>query len=88
MVIMRGGHQVLPSNPDGSFHYDNFTQVIDERLELFEAPYRLQLQGWAEGCDYDHEVIVGIGILPPEAFSEYQPEDTRLQKLLQFLGIK
>lgn len=88
LVIKQYDHQVLPSNIDESFHYDNYTHVMGDRIELFEAPYGLKLVGWGVGLKYPHEVIVGIGILPPECFPEYAKPDTRLSKLLQLIGIK
>lgn len=88
VVITQGGHQVLPTNPDESFHYDNYTHVMDERIPVLEAPYTLRLEGWAVGCDYDHEVKVGVGILPPEAFPEYQKQPGAWDALLQALHLK
>ena len=88
LVIKKHDHQVLPTNIDESFHYDNYTHVMEERIELFEPPFGLKLEGWGEGLKYPHQVIVGIGILPPEAFPEYQPQDTRLAKLLSLIGIR
>jgi len=87
LVIKQHDHQVLPTNIDESFHYDNYTHVMEERIELFDAPYSLKLEGWGEGCSYDHQVIVGIGILPPESFPEYAPPDTRLAKFLKMIGV-
>jgi hypothetical protein len=88
LVITQGGHQVLPTNPDESFHYDNYTHVMDERIPILEAPYTLRLEGWADGCDYDHEIKVGVGILPPEAFPEYKAPSTAWDALLQALHLK
>jgi len=88
LIIKRFEHQVLPTNPDESFHYDNYTHVMDDRIEILTEPFTLKLEGWGVSCKYDHEVIVGIGILPPECFPEYQKPDTRLSKLLQLIGVK
>lgn len=88
VVVTQGVHQVLPTNPDESFHYDNYTHVMDERIPVLEAPYSLRLEGWADGCDYDHEVKVGVGILPPESFPEYKPPSTAWDALLQALHLK
>ncbi|MBA7602861.1 hypothetical protein ES703_09957 [subsurface metagenome] len=88
LIIKQYDHQVLPTNIDESFHYDNYTHVMEERIELFNAPYSLKLVGWADGCKYPHQVKIGIGILPPERFPEYAKPDTRLSKLLQLIGIK
>jgi len=88
LVINRYGHQVLPTNPGESFHYDNLTHVMEDRIELLTPPHTLTVVGWGVNCSYDHEVIIGVGILPPESFPEYQPADTRLAKMLKLVGIK
>lgn len=88
LIIKEHDHQVLPTNIDESFHYDNYTHIMEERIELFEAPYTLKFEGWGENLKFPHQVIIGIGILPPECFPEYQKPDTRLSKLLQLIGIR
>lgn len=88
LIIKQYDHQVLPTNIDESFHYDNYTHVMEERIELFEPPHSLKLIGWGMDLKYPHQVIVGIGILPPECFPEYAKPDTRLAKLLSLIGIK
>ncbi|MBA7567771.1 hypothetical protein ES708_09488 [subsurface metagenome] len=88
LVIKQYDHQVLPTNIDESFHYDNYTHIMEERIELFKAPFGLKLVGWGENLKYPHQVIVGIGILPPEAFPEYAKPDTRLSQLLRLIGVK
>jgi hypothetical protein len=88
VTVNRALHQLLPTNPEESFHYDNYTHVMDERIPLLEAPYQIELKGWADDCDYDHEVKVGVGILPPESFPEYQKPDTALDLLLKALHLK
>jgi hypothetical protein len=87
VTVNRALHQLLPTNPEESFHYDNYTHVMDERIPLLEPPYQVELKGWADSCDYDHEVKVGIGILPPESFPEYQQSLSMLAKFKQMLGI-
>lgn len=88
LTINHALHQLLPTNPDESFHYDNFAHVMDERIELLEPPYQIELKGWGVNCTYDHELMVGIGILPPECFPEYQEVGSKVDKLLQIFRIK
>lgn len=88
VTVNRALHQLLPINPEESFHYDNYTHIMDERIPLLEPPYQVELKGWANSCDYDHEVKVGIGILPPESFPEYQKTDSTLDLLLKALHLK
>lgn len=88
VTVNRALHQVLPTNPEESFHYDNYTHIMDERIPLLEAPYQVELKGWADDCDYDHEVKAGFGILPPESFPEYRGMETRLGKILRLARVK
>ncbi len=88
LIIKRYEHQVLPTNLDASFHYDNYTHIMEERIELFTKPFTLKLEGWGVDLKYPHQVIVGIGILPPECFPEYAKPDTRIAKMLSLIGIR
>jgi hypothetical protein len=88
LTINRAIAQLLPTNAEESFHYDNHTQEMEERIPLLVAPYQVELKGWAESCSYDHEVIVGFGILPPESFPEYRVEESSLDKFLKMFRIK
>lgn len=88
VTINRALHQLLPTNPEESFHYDFYTHVMDEHIPLFEAPYQVELHGWGDSCSYDHEVIVGIGVLPPEHFPEYRQPARKLIDLSKLFGGK
>jgi hypothetical protein len=88
LTINRALHQLLPTNPEESFHYDNYAHVMEERIPLLEPLYQVELHGWGVDCDYDHKVIVGIGILPPECFPEYRGMETTLEKFLKLFRVK
>lgn len=66
LQIRRGGHQVWPTNPQGSFNTDGYTIPINDYYELFEEPYILTLVGWNLDDTYDHTLEVRFGVLPPE----------------------
>jgi hypothetical protein len=87
LTINRALHQLLPRNASESYHYDNHTQDMEERIPLLVAPYQVELKGWAVGCSYDHEIIVSFGILPPECFPEYQGGESALDKVLKLFRI-
>lgn len=87
VTVSRALHQLLPVNPEESFHYDNYCHVMDERIPLLEPPYQVELKGWGDDCDYDHEVKVGIGVLPVEAFPEYQAARSKLEQLKEWFRI-
>jgi hypothetical protein len=64
LQLWRGGHQVWPTNPGGSFNTDDYTIPIDDYYELFEEPYILTLVGWNLDDTYNHTLEVRFGILP------------------------
>jgi len=88
VTLNRALHQLLPTNPEQSFHYDNYTHIIEERIPLLEEPYKVKLKGWADGCQYDHEVLVSIGVLSPACFPEYQGTNTLLEKFMRLFGVR
>lgn len=87
VTVNRALHQLLPTNPEESFHYDFYCHVMDERIPLLEPPFQVELKGWCVDCDYDHEIKAGIGVLPPESFPEFEPAPGRLAKIRQMFGL-
>lgn len=87
VTVNRALHQLLPVNPEESFHYDFYCHIMDERIPLLEPPYQVELKGWSPDCDYDHEIKVGIGVLPPEAFPEFQVVKSKLEQIKEWFGL-
>jgi hypothetical protein len=60
----------------------------DERIPLLDPPYQVELKGWSPDCDYDHEIKIGIGILPPQAFTEYQLAESNLEEIREWFELE
>lgn len=60
--ILRGGHQVWPTNPEEDFAWDNFVFNFEENYELYDQPYQLTIQGYNLDECYPHEVMVCFGV--------------------------
>ena len=85
--IYKDEHQLLPTNPDQAFASDGHTIVIDEHEELFYPPYTLVVRGYSPEADYDHTIIVRVGILPPQIIAPMAGFGGMFTKLFKILGI-
>ena len=64
--ILRGTHQVWPSNLDGDFASDGEFLDFSENYPLQDAPYEFILSGWNDDDSYTHKLIVRFNITPLE----------------------
>lgn len=65
-VIMRGDHQVWPSNRDGDYSWNNYVYEIEASYVLEDEPLTLRVVGWNEDKRNPHTVQVGFNMLPLE----------------------
>lgn len=85
--IYHGGHQFLPTNPDGNFASDGWTIVMDEHYELKTAPYTLKAKCWSEADTYSYDVNVRIGVLSKEVLSPLTGLGAMLSKFFKLIGL-
>lgn len=64
-------HQLFPYNPDGHFSSDNVNISFREFIPVLIAPFLLTAYTWNLDDTYEHEVIIRIGILPPEVVAPW-----------------
>ena len=81
VVLRRGVHQVWPTNPGGALRADAYTIALPVWEPLEEAPYELQVDGWAPLATYDHIITVRLGILPREVLAPTDKSAPLLQRL-------
>ena len=86
--ILHHEHQLWPTNLDGSFQTDAYTIAFDEYEELKEAPYNLLVRGYSPHADYEHTVVVRIGILESKSALLLLSALKGLMKLFKMMGIK
>lgn len=66
VVINRGGHQVWPTNPAGSFAADGrtITEMVFEDVNT--PPYEFDIIGWSPNTTYQHRITVQLSMLKKE----------------------
>lgn len=87
VVIFHGGHQFLPTNPEGDFASDSKTIEIDEHYELKESEVDLYIYGWSDAEDLEHTITCRVGILPVEEVSPFIGIIGSLRKFLKLVGV-
>jgi len=69
--ILHENTPIAPNNPDGWFKGDNVKIDYNEFYELRSFPALLEFEAYNEDDTYDHEFIIGIGILPKSALMPF-----------------
>ena len=64
IAIYHMGHQVWPSNPEGSFASEDYVVAFDDYYPLLGPPYLFKILGWTDETTYDHTIKVRFGLLP------------------------
>lgn len=86
--IRRGGHQVWPTNPDGSFCSDGHRIVWDENYEITTQPVRFKFEAWSPDADYNHVIVCRISLLESRTAILLLRGLKGILRLVQFFGIK
>lgn len=60
--VNHGKHQISPTR-DGDWHGDDERISYKEHYDLAGGPYELTIHTWNEDEKYQHEIIVGFGVL-------------------------
>ena len=87
LKIMEGGHQFLPTNPEGYFATDDEVLNIDEFYELTSEPYILKAIAYSPGTTYPHTISIRIGVLRPEEVEKASGLMSALKKFLKLVGL-
>lgn len=76
-------HQLWPYNTDGSFAANNVNIRFKEFITLLEEPYQLEAYTWNLDTDYEHSVIIRLGILPSHIIAPWlMTYEERLEAIL------
>jgi len=65
--VYRAGHQLWPSNLDGSFASDGEFLDFDEDYPVSDLPWEFTFVGWNDDDTYSHTVTLRLGIVAPAA---------------------
>ena len=87
LKLLEGGHQFLPTNPEGYFASDDEVLDIDEFHELTSAPYSLKAVAYSPDTIYPHTISIRIGILRPEDVEKGSGLMLALKKFLKMIGL-
>lgn len=86
--LMEGGHQYLPTNPDGDIASDDEVWKADDEYYELGAPYILKFVGYSPGTTYPHTLRLRIGILRPEDVEKQSGMLVALNKFLKLVGLR
>jgi len=85
--IFDGGHQYLPTNPDGYFWSDDeVVKAEDEAYDLSGAE-SMKILAYSPGTSYDHTIGVRVSISRPDELTAKNPLVAGLQSLLKLIGV-
>lgn len=62
--IYRSEHQMWPTNPGGSFAWNDYNVVFDEAEESGGPTDEWSIRAWNEDVRHDHTIVVRFNILP------------------------
>lgn len=88
VAVRQGLHQVWPTNPGGSYHWDDRVYTRREHYPIGRDAPPLVLQGWSPGAKKPHTVQFSFSILPVEVMEPWRAQQGILNTLLGFLGLR
>jgi len=57
-------HEVYPTTPNETFHGDDIVISFRDWFDLKRAPFALNAVFWNTDDTYNHEMVIGFGVLP------------------------
>ena len=90
MVKLRfkeGGHQYLPTNPEGDIASDDEVWEADDEYHELGSPYILKAVAYSPGTTYNHTLRGRISILRPEEVEKASGIIVALKKFLKLVGL-
>jgi len=86
-VILKGLHQVFPTEPSEDFHGDDREPTWKEAYQIPGPPYTLSFKGWNLSTKHDHEMVVEFGVLPYDVVHPEEKMVEVLTELMKWLGV-
>jgi len=87
VYVLRGIHQVYPTNPDGDLSSDSYVIPVHDHYPLLTPPYELKFCGWNEDDTYDHTITLRLGLLPEEILAPPGALMAWLRRIARRLGL-
>ena len=85
--FLAGGHQYLPTNPEGDIASDDEVWRADDEYYELEVPYILKVVAYSPGTTYNHMLRGRISILRPEEIEKASGLMVALKKFLKLVGL-
>lgn len=85
--IMRGGHQLYPTNQEGAFVADHFPIAFDDSFELDDEPLTLKAVCYSPTSTYPHILNIEISQMDNSTILFLLKVARGLQKMLQLMRI-
>lgn len=60
--VYRYEHQLYPTTPGATFHWDNFIFVFADNYPLLAVPYEVKIVTWNLDDSYDHTIEVHLEV--------------------------
>lgn len=83
MAIDEGLHQLYPTNQNEWFTGNDLTYLYPDYHELSKGTRELVLRGYNTSTLYDHDFIVGIGIMPKEVYDSWMQLSKAMQPMIE-----
>jgi len=87
VVIFHGNYQLYPTNRPGAFSTDGYTIAFDDYYELPAETNELVVSCWSPDADYDHVIVVRIGVMESKMVLLLSSVIRGLAKMLRLMGI-
>jgi len=81
VVIKSELFQISPVNPDGTHHWDNYTEVFNLNYPLTDKAHKLRLVGWSPGTYFPHTITFRLDVTPSA-----KDDKTAIQQFISYLS--
>jgi hypothetical protein len=85
--VERGGHQIVPANPDSFLKGDDDRITWQDAYQLLDEPTTLSLFTWNLDDSYPHTVTFRINVLPLAQAEASVAAPGLLRRISEFLGV-
>lgn len=66
-VILHHERQIFPSTENMVIKGSGIMIAWNEYYESYQSPYELKIKAWSPDAGYNHEITVGVAVLPRKA---------------------
>jgi len=85
--VRRGGHQIVPANPDGYLKGDDDRIVWEDSYQLLDEPLTLALLTWNLDDSFPHTITFRINVLPLAEAEDTLAAPGLLKSIGRYLGL-